>query len=89
MFFRIKEKELAREQQKLEKKKDGEEILRLQELHLSEQKEVSERRGEQKRLLVQAHQVSPDMIRCLLGASPLSVSQHIFSSYRISWLTKP
>uniref|UniRef100_A0A3Q3BA44 Cilia and flagella associated protein 210 n=1 Tax=Kryptolebias marmoratus TaxID=37003 RepID=A0A3Q3BA44_KRYMA len=51
----MKENELAREQQKLEDKKDGEEIQRLQELHQWERKMESERQANQKRDLMQAH----------------------------------
>lgn len=46
-----------REQQKAEVKKDGEEIQRLQELCLWEQRMEEDRQAEQKRNLMQAHLV--------------------------------
>ncbi|XP_022596635.1 coiled-coil domain-containing protein 173 [Seriola dumerili] len=51
----IKVNELARERQKTENKKDGEEIQRLQELYQWEQRMEDERQTEQKRNLMQAH----------------------------------
>lgn len=57
LFVRIKENELAREQKKLEKQKEGKEIQRLQALHQLEQRMEAERRENQKRNLRQAHLV--------------------------------
>ncbi|XP_023259287.1 coiled-coil domain-containing protein 173 [Seriola lalandi dorsalis] len=51
----IKVNEVARERQKTENKKDGEEIQRLQELYQWEQRMEDERQTEQKRNLMQAH----------------------------------
>lgn len=57
LFLRIKENELLREQQKLESKKDGDEIQRLQALHQLERRMEAERQANQKRSLMQARQV--------------------------------
>ncbi|XP_043987391.1 coiled-coil domain-containing protein 173 isoform X3 [Gambusia affinis] len=51
----IKANEFAREQQKLEIKKDGEEIQQLQERYQWEQRMESERQANQKRNLMNAH----------------------------------
>ncbi|XP_026232649.1 coiled-coil domain-containing protein 173 isoform X2 [Anabas testudineus] len=51
----IKENEMARERQKAEIKKNGEEIQHLQELYQWEQRMEEERQAEQKRNLMQAH----------------------------------
>ncbi|XP_040913771.1 coiled-coil domain-containing protein 173 [Toxotes jaculatrix] len=51
----IKNNELAREQQKAENMRDGEEIQQLQELYQWEQRMEKERQAEQKRNLMQAH----------------------------------
>uniref|UniRef100_A0A3Q2WH69 Cilia and flagella associated protein 210 n=1 Tax=Haplochromis burtoni TaxID=8153 RepID=A0A3Q2WH69_HAPBU len=59
----IKENELLRERQKLESKKDGDEIQRLQALHQLERRMEAERQANQKRSLMQARQVEPRMLR--------------------------
>ncbi|CAI5656109.1 coiled-coil domain-containing protein 173 isoform X2 [Oreochromis aureus] len=62
----IKENELLRERQKLESKKDGDEIQRLQALHQLERRMEAERQANQKRSLMQAHQehiTNRDLIR--------------------------
>ncbi|XP_063355556.1 cilia- and flagella- associated protein 210 [Pelmatolapia mariae] len=62
----IKENELLRERQKLESKKDGDEIQRLQALHQLERRMESEREANQKISLMQAHQehiTNRDLIR--------------------------
>ncbi|XP_040003725.1 coiled-coil domain-containing protein 173 isoform X2 [Xiphias gladius] len=51
----IKENELARQRQKTENKKDGEEIQRHQELYQWEQRMEERRQAEQKRNLMQGH----------------------------------
>ncbi|XP_047457343.1 protein CFAP210 [Mugil cephalus] len=51
----VKENELMRKQLQQERKKDGEEIQRLQELYMWEQRMESERQANQKRNLMQAH----------------------------------
>ncbi|KAG7227558.1 hypothetical protein INR49_005373 [Caranx melampygus] len=51
----IKENELARERQKAENKKEGEEIHRLRELYLHEQRTEDERQAEHKRNVMRAH----------------------------------
>uniref|UniRef100_A0A3P9N652 Cilia and flagella associated protein 210 n=1 Tax=Poecilia reticulata TaxID=8081 RepID=A0A3P9N652_POERE len=51
----IKANEFAREQQKLEIKKDAEEIQQLQERHQREQRMESEQQADQKRNLMNAH----------------------------------
>ncbi|XP_054887608.1 cilia- and flagella- associated protein 210 isoform X2 [Poeciliopsis prolifica] len=51
----IKANEFAREQQKLEIKRDAEEIQQLQERHQREQRMESERQANQKRSLMNAH----------------------------------
>ncbi|KAM9347659.1 cilia- and flagella- associated protein 210 [Symphorus nematophorus] len=51
----IKVNELVREQQEIEKKKDGEESERLKELYQWEQRMEQERQAKQKRNLMQAH----------------------------------
>lgn len=56
-FFRIKENELLREQQKIENKKDGEKIQRVKELYQWEERMEKERQAKQKRDLMQAHLV--------------------------------
>ncbi|CAB1435023.1 unnamed protein product [Pleuronectes platessa] len=53
----MKKHELARERQERENKKEGEEILRLHELYLMEQRMEEERQEEQKRNLKQAQLV--------------------------------
>lgn len=55
--YRIKENEMARERQKLENKRDGEEIQRLKELYQWEKRKEKESREKQKRDLMQAHLV--------------------------------
>uniref|UniRef100_A0A3B4WLV1 Cilia and flagella associated protein 210 n=1 Tax=Seriola lalandi dorsalis TaxID=1841481 RepID=A0A3B4WLV1_SERLL len=59
----IKVNEVARERQKTENKKDGEEIQRLQELYQWEQRMEDERQTEQKRNLMQEHLTNRDLIR--------------------------
>lgn len=62
----IKENELLRERQKLESKKDGDEIQRLQALHQLERRMEAERQANQKRSLMQTHQehiTNRDLIR--------------------------
>lgn len=56
-FYRIKEKELMREREKMEEKKDGENMQHLQEQYQWEQRMEKERQAEQKRGLMQAHLV--------------------------------
>lgn len=56
-FYRIKKNEMAREQQKLENKRDGEEIQRLKELYQWERRKEKESREKQKRDIMQAHLV--------------------------------
>ncbi|XP_074550428.1 cilia- and flagella- associated protein 210 [Halichoeres trimaculatus] len=51
----IKENKLIKEQQKIEKKKDGEEIQRLQELYQQEERMREEKQEKQKRDLMHAH----------------------------------
>lgn len=55
--FRIKENELVREQEKMEEKKDGENMQRLHVQHQWERRMEKERQAEQKRDLMQAHMV--------------------------------
>lgn len=57
VFFRIRENELVREQEKMEEKKDGENMQRLHVQHQWEQRMEKERQAEQKRDLMQAHMV--------------------------------
>ncbi|XP_014264491.1 cilia- and flagella- associated protein 210 isoform X1 [Maylandia zebra] len=62
----IKENELLRERQKLESKKDGDEIQRLQALHQLERRMEAERQANQKRSLMQARQehiTNRDLVR--------------------------
>uniref|UniRef100_A0A3B4FEP6 Coiled-coil domain containing 173 n=1 Tax=Pundamilia nyererei TaxID=303518 RepID=A0A3B4FEP6_9CICH len=58
----IKENELLRERQKLESKKDGDEIQRLQALHQLERRMEAERQANQKRSLMQ-HITNRDLVR--------------------------
>lgn len=48
---------MARERQKAENKKEGEEIQRLRELYLHEQRTEDERQAEHKRNVMRAHLV--------------------------------
>ena len=57
LFPRMRNVELAREKEKLEDEKEGEEIQRLRELHLWEQSAEKQRQAEQKRNTMQAHMV--------------------------------
>lgn len=56
-FFRFKENELVRGQEKMEEKKEGENMQRLLAQHQWEQRMENERQAEQKRDLMQAHMV--------------------------------
>ncbi|XP_054887607.1 cilia- and flagella- associated protein 210 isoform X1 [Poeciliopsis prolifica] len=67
----IKANEFAREQQKLEIKRDAEEIQQLQERHQREQRMESERQANQKRSLMNAHLVSQKRPDCTFFASRL------------------
>lgn len=91
-FFRIKQKEFVREQLKLENKKDGEDIQRVSELHRREQKLESERQAEQKKNLMQAHQVGPitkdDHVCAALFHSTLNC-RCILSAYRTMSTIRP
>lgn len=56
-FFRIGENKLLKEQQKVESKREGEEMQQLTELHQWEQRMERERQVKQKSELMQAHVV--------------------------------
>lgn len=58
-FFRIGESKLLKEQQKVESKREGEELQQLTALYQWEQRMERERQVKQKKDLMQAHVVGP------------------------------
>lgn len=72
-LLRIKENELAREQEKMEEKKDREEMRRLLVQHQWEQRMEKARQAELKRDLMQAH-----LVQFLQRSFPVcgAISQH-------------
>lgn len=73
-FFRIGENKLQKEQQKVENKREGEEIQQLTELYQWEQRMERERQVKQKKDLMQAQMVGSKQVMDVWRAQSYSIT---------------